>query len=172
MGDRICWPPFPNYCRGLAPCSYAYAFTLMSFPQTHQNPNLIPGMTTFSMKDCLASLTHRTDKCIDFGLRNVVPFLNQGLSQLNDVCLWNSARSNTLIQIILKEFNGIQIRAFGRPVINRCNVIRPEEIHSVPSCMACGIIMPKKIDIGIILKQWDYALTSRQNTTNIWTTCT
>ena len=52
-------------------------------------------------------------------------------------------------------FNGIQIRAFGRPVINKCNVIHPEEIHSVPSCMACGIIMLKKNDIGIILKQWD-----------------
>ena len=42
----------------------------------HQNPKLISGMTTFSMKDCLASLVHRTDKCIDFGLWNVVPFLN------------------------------------------------------------------------------------------------
>ena len=28
------------------------------------------------------------------------------------------------------------------------------EIHSVPSCMACGIIMLKN-DVGIILKQWD-----------------
>ena len=50
----------------------------------------------------------------------------------------------------------IQIRAFGRPVINEYNVSRPEEIHIVPSCMACGIIMPKKSDIDIILKQWDY----------------
>ena len=31
------------------------------------NIKLIPGMTTFSMKDCLASLVHRTDKCIDVG---------------------------------------------------------------------------------------------------------
>jgi hypothetical protein len=31
----------------------------------------------------------------------------------------------------------------------------PWEIHNVPSCMACGIIMLKKSDIGIILKQWD-----------------
>ena len=44
-----------------------------------------------------------------------------------------------------KVFNGIQISAFGRPVISKCNVIRPEEIHSVPSCMV----------YGIILKQWD-----------------
>ena len=63
--------------------------------------------------------------------------------------------SNTLIQIISKVFNGIQIRAFGRPVINKYNVICPEEIHSVPSRMAHGIIMLKKSDIGIILKQWD-----------------
>ena len=60
-----------------------------------------------------------------------------------------------LIQLIPKVFNGIQIRAFGRPVINKCNVIRPEEIHSVPRSMAFRIIMLKKIDIGIILKQWD-----------------
>ena len=33
-------------------------------------------MTTFSMKDCLTLLAHRTDKCIGFGLWNVVPFLN------------------------------------------------------------------------------------------------
>ena len=26
---------------------------------------------------------------------------------------------------------------------------------TVPSCMACGIIMPKKSDIGIIWNQWD-----------------
>ena len=52
-------------------------------------------------------------------------------------------------------FNGIQIRAFGRPVISKCNVIHPEEIHSVPSCMVCGIIMLKKSDIGIILKRLD-----------------
>ena len=32
-------------------------------------------MDTFSMKDCLTSLAHRTDKCIDFGLWNVAPFL-------------------------------------------------------------------------------------------------
>ena len=48
-----------------------------------------------------------------------------------------------------------QIKAFGRPVINKCNVIRPEQIHSVPSCMTCGIIMLKKSDTGIILKQWE-----------------
>ena len=30
----------------------------------HQNPKLIPGMTTYSNKDCLASLAQRTDKCI------------------------------------------------------------------------------------------------------------
>ena len=42
----------------------------------HQNPNLIPDITTFSMKDCLESLAHRTAKCIDFGLWNVVLFLN------------------------------------------------------------------------------------------------
>ena len=42
----------------------------------NQNRKLIPSMTTFSMKDCLVSLAHRTDKCIDFGLGNVVPFLN------------------------------------------------------------------------------------------------
>ena len=35
------------------------------------------------------------------------------------------------------------------------NVIRPEGIHSVPCCMACGIVILKKSDIGIILKQWD-----------------
>ena len=52
-------------------------------------------------------------------------------------------------------FNGIQIRAFGRPVISKCNVNHPEEIHSVPSCMVCGIIMLKKSDIGIILKRLD-----------------
>ena len=69
--------------------------------------------------------------------------------------------SNTLIQIIPMVFSGIHIRAFGRPVINKCNVIRPEEIHSVPSCMACGIIMLKNRDIGIILKQWDNV--SRKN---------
>ena len=34
------------------------------------NPKLIPGLTTFSMKDCLASLAHRTDKCINFRLWN------------------------------------------------------------------------------------------------------
>ena len=45
--------------------------------------------------------------------------------------------------------------AFGRPAINKCNVVRHEEIHSVPSCIACGIIMLKKSDIGIILKPWD-----------------
>ena len=44
---------------------------------------------------------------------------------------------------------------FSRPVIHKCNVFCPEEIHSVPSCMACGIIMLKMIDIGIILKQWN-----------------
>ena len=32
------------------------------------NPKLILGVTTFSMKDCLASLAHRTDKCNDFSL--------------------------------------------------------------------------------------------------------
>ena len=32
----------------------------------HQNPKSIPGMTTFSMKACLASLARSTDKCIDF----------------------------------------------------------------------------------------------------------
>ena len=37
---------------------------------------IIPDMSTFSMMDCLASLAHKTDKCIDFGLWNVVPFLN------------------------------------------------------------------------------------------------
>ena len=42
----------------------------------HQNPKVTLGMTTFSMKDCLASLAHRTDKCFDFGVWNVVPFLN------------------------------------------------------------------------------------------------
>ena len=52
--------------------------------------------------------------------------------------------SNKLIEIITKVFNAIQIRAFGRLVINKCNVIRPEEIYSVPNCMACGIIMLKK----------------------------
>ena len=30
----------------------------------------------FSIKDCLASLAHRADKCYDFGFWNVVPFLN------------------------------------------------------------------------------------------------
>ena len=45
----------------------------------HQNPKLLPGMTTFNMKDCLALLAHRTVKCIDFGLWNVVLFLNLGL---------------------------------------------------------------------------------------------
>ena len=43
----------------------------------------------------------------------------------------------------------------GKPVIDKCNVNRPEEIHSVTSCMACGTIMLKKSDIGNILKQWD-----------------
>ena len=50
-------------------------------------------------------------------------------------------------------FNGIQIRAFGWPSINKCNVIRPEGIHSVTTRMVCGIIMLS--DTGIILKQWD-----------------
>ena len=63
--------------------------------------------------------------------------------------------TNTLIQIVPKVFNGTQTRAFGRPVINKCNFIHPEEIHSVPICMPCGIIILKKSDIGIILKQWD-----------------
>ena len=40
-------------------------------------------------------------------------------------------------------------------VINKYNVIRPEDTHSVPGCMACGIIMLKKSNIVIILKQWD-----------------
>ena len=60
-----------------------------------------------------------------------------------------------LIQTIPKVYNGIQIRAIGRAVINKCDVICPEEIHNVPSCMACGIIMLKKSDICIILKQHD-----------------
>ena len=42
----------------------------------HQNSKLIPGVTTFSMKDWLASMAHKTDKCIDFCLWNVVAFLN------------------------------------------------------------------------------------------------
>ena len=42
----------------------------------YRNPKLIPGIVFFSMKDCLASLSDRTDKYIDFGLWNVVPFLN------------------------------------------------------------------------------------------------
>ena len=58
-----------------------------------------------------------------------------------------------LIQITLKMFNGIQIRAFGRPVIHNCNVNRPEEIHSIlPSFIDCGIIMLKRSDIEFILK--------------------
>ena len=57
------------------------------------------------------------------------------------------ATSNTVNQIIPKVFNGIQIRAFYK-----CNVTLPEEIHSIPGCRTCGIIMS---DIGIILKQWD-----------------
>ena len=68
---------------------------------------------------------------------------------------WSRTTSNMLIQIFPKVFNGIHIRVSGRPVINKYNVIPPEEIHSVPSCMACGIIMLKKSDIGIISKQWD-----------------
>ena len=60
-----------------------------------------------------------------------------------------------LIQIIPKVFNGIQIRTFGRPVINKCNVIHPKEIHSIFSCMACGIIMLKKSDISNFFKQLD-----------------
>ena len=44
-------------------------------------------------------------------------------------------------------------RAFGRPVINKYKAVRPEEIYSVPSCMAYGVIMLKKSDVGIILKQ-------------------
>ena len=74
---------------------------------------------------------------------------------MNDFRRWNRATSNTLIQIIPNVFNGIQIRAFGRLVINKCNVMCPEEIHSVSSCKACGITILKKSDIGIILKQWD-----------------
>ena len=52
-------------------------------------------------------------------------------------------------------FNGIQIKAFGRLVINKCHVIHPDEIHSVPSSMAGDIIMVKRSDIGISLRQWD-----------------
>ena len=35
------------------------------------------------------------------------------------------------------------------------NVIRLVEMQSVPSSVACGIIMLKQSDVGIILKQWD-----------------
>ena len=42
----------------------------------------------------------------------------------------------------------------GQSLINAM-VIRAEEIHSVPSCMVRDIILVKKIDIGIILKQSD-----------------
>ena len=34
----------------------------------NQNSKSILGVSTFSMKGCLPSLAHRTDKCIDFGL--------------------------------------------------------------------------------------------------------
>jgi hypothetical protein len=34
------------------------------------------GMTTFSMKDCLAVLAHNTDQRIDFGLWNIVPLFS------------------------------------------------------------------------------------------------
>ena len=44
-------------------------------------------------------------------------------------------------KLLTQMFSGIQIRAFGRSVFNKSNVFRPEEIHSVPSRMACGIIM-------------------------------
>ena len=78
---------------------------------------------------------------------------------------WNGETSSTLIQIIPKMFNGIQIRAFGRPVINKRSVIGPEETLSVPSCMTCGIIMLKKSEIGIFffLKHWDNVLRKNFN---------
>ena len=41
-----------------------------------------------------------------------------------------------------------------RSVIDKCNFIRP-------NCMACGSIMLKKSDFGIILKRWDNV--SRKN---------
>ena len=63
--------------------------------------------------------------------------------------------SNTLIHIIPKMFIGIQIRAFDRPVIDKCNVILSEEIHSVPQLYGSWHYHAKKSDIGIILKQWD-----------------
>ena len=40
-------------------------------------------------------------------------------------------------------------------IIHECNSIHPEESLSIPSCIACGIIMLKQSDIGIILKEWD-----------------
>ena len=35
------------------------------------------------------------------------------------------------------------------------HVIRPEEIHNIPTYMACGIVIAKKSDIDIILKESD-----------------
>ena len=51
----------------------------------------------------------------------------------------------------------------GQSLINA--VLFAVRKFSVPSCMVCGIIMPKKNDIGIILKQWDNM--SRKNFTSV-----
>ena len=63
-----------NVGEGLSKCSEIKV--KMQKEVTHQNRKLIPGVTTFSMTDCLASLAHKTDNCIDLDSWNVVLFPN------------------------------------------------------------------------------------------------
>ena len=96
-------------------------------------------MTTFSMKDCLASLSHRRNKCIDFGLWNVDPFLNS--------CGINAKKSDTAI--ILKQWDNVPRKNFISVALGIHIPFDNDEICAKAMCNARpdqdGTPTPKKI---------------------------
>ena len=108
-------------------------------------------MTTSCVDHCIASPAHRIHYIVDFYLWNIVPFLNERLTKFVDVSRWVGTTPHSSVQNIPGVLDWVEIRTFSGPVINEINVICNKKIYSVSSCVRCGIIMLKNLDVGVVM---------------------